>query len=72
MASRTRTLRKTQEIPSGHDPSELAVDVAQRQHTGVDRVLQFPERGALPEAIDDDEIRPVQTGGRELLFSWGV
>ena len=54
--------------PATIRPSSLWTSLSV-SHAGVDRVLQFPERCALPEAIDDDEIRPIQTGGRELLLS---
>ena len=62
MASRERTLRKTQEIPSGHNPSDYVVERMEAQH----------EDGAMiPISILRRASTPVDGSAPLLLYGYG-
>lgn len=62
MASRTRTLRKTQEIPSGHNPADYVVERMEARH----------EDGAMvPISILRRASTPVDGSAPVLLYGYG-
>ena len=48
------------------------MDAIRAEESGVERVAQLAERGALREAIDDQQVRPGEAAGVELLLAGGV
>ena len=62
MASRARTLRKTQEVPSGHDPSQY---VARRLHAKAADGAEVPITLLMRKDVAQDGSAPV------LLYGYG-